>query len=105
MAKKPREERQGGVLEKTRPKTDKPKQWKVLIHNDDYSTMDFVVDVLESVFNLSPAESYRVMMKVHQEGVGVAGIFAYEVAETKVAQVHERAKVEGHPLRASMEEE
>ena len=98
-------ERKGEVLEKTRSKTDKPKLYKVVLHNDDYTTMDFVVLVLESIFNKSPAEAYRVMMQVHTGGAGIAGVYSYEVAETKVALVHENAKEAGHPLRCSMEPE
>ncbi len=97
--------RQGEVLEKTRPKTDKPKLYKVLIHNDDYTTMDFVVVILEMVFNKSPAEAHRVMMNVHTGGIGVAGVYPYDVAETKVAMTHETANEAGHPLRCSMEPE
>lgn len=67
--------------------------------------MDFVVEVLEEVFSRSPAEAYRVMMHVHQRGVGVAGVYPFEIAETKAAQVHERAREEGYPLRASVEDE
>jgi len=98
-------ERGGEVLEKTRRKTDKPKLYKVLLHNDDYTTMEFVVVVLESIFGKSPAEAYRVMMNVHTSDVGIAGIYSYEVAETKVALTHETAKEAGHPLRCSMEPE
>ncbi len=97
--------RQGEVLEKTRQKTDKPKLYKVLIHNDDYTTMDFVVVILEMVFNKSPAEAYRVMMNVHTGGIGVAGVYPYDVAETKVAMTNETANEAGHPLRCSMEPE
>ncbi len=97
--------RQGEVLEKTRQKTDKPKLYKVLIHNDDYTAMDFVVDILEMIFNKSPAEAYRVMMNVHTGGIGVAGVYPYEVAETKVAMTHDTANDAGHPLRCSMEPE
>ncbi len=96
-------DRRGEVLEKTREKTGKPPLWKVLLHNDDYTTMDFVVQVLESIFNKSPVEAYRVMMHVHTRGVGMAGVYSHEVAETKVAMVHERAEASGNPLRASME--
>lgn len=97
--------RQGEVLEKTRKKTDTPKLYKVLLHNDDYTTMEFVVIVLESIFNKSPAEAYRVMMHVHTGGVGIAGVYSYEVAETKVALTHSAAKEAGHPLRCSIEPE
>ncbi len=98
-------QRQGEVLEKTRQKTDKPKLYKVILHNDDYTTMDFVIIVLESIFKKSPAEAYRVMMHVHTRGAGIAGVYAYEVAETKVALAHDYAKEAGHPLRCSMEPE
>jgi ATP-dependent Clp protease adaptor protein ClpS len=99
------QKREGGVAEKTRPRTVEPKLYRVLLHNDDYTTMEFVISVLESVFGKSPAEAYRVMMHVHTQGVGVAGIYPFEVAETKVAMVLERAKDSGHPLRCSMEPE
>ncbi len=77
----------------------------MLLHNDDYTSMDFVVDILESVFGKSPAEAYRIMMLVHRTGVGVAGIYTHEVAETKVAEVRELAREAGYPLKASLEEE
>ena len=97
--------RQGGIAEKTRKKTDTPKLYKVLLHNDDYTTMEFVVMILEQIFNKSPAEAHRVMMHVHTGGVGIAGVYSHEVAETKVALTHEAAKREGHPLRCSIEPE
>jgi ATP-dependent Clp protease adaptor protein ClpS len=93
------------VLEKTQPKTRKPPLYRVLLHNDDYTTMQFVVEVLESVFHKSPAEAHRIMMHVHTRGHGVCGLYTHEVAETKVAAVHDRAKEQGFPLRASLEEE
>jgi ATP-dependent Clp protease adaptor protein ClpS len=97
--------REGGIAEKTRPKTEEPKLYKVLLHNDDYTTMEFVISILESVFTKSPAEAYRIMMQVHTEGTGIAGIYPFEVAETKVVMVDERAKEAGHPLRCSIEPE
>lgn len=97
--------REGGVAEKTRPKTEEPKLYKVLLHNDDYTTMEFVVSILESVFAKSPAEAYRIMMHVHTQGLGIAGVYPFEVAETKVALVEERAREAGHPLRCSIEPE
>jgi ATP-dependent Clp protease adaptor protein ClpS len=97
--------REGGVAEKTRPKIDLPKLYKVLLHNDDYTTMEFVVAILESVFAKSPAEAFRVMMHVHTQGIGIAGVYPFEVAETKVDMVEERAKEAGHPLRCSLEPE
>lgn len=99
-------ERKSGeqVVEKTRPKTKKPQLFRVILHNDDYTTMQFVVEVLEDVFHKSPAEAFRIMMSVHTTGHGVCGAYPYEVAETKVSLVHDRAQASGFPLRASMEE-
>ena len=94
----------GEVLEKTRPRAKQPTLFNVLLHNDDYTTMQFVVDVLETVFHKSPAEAFRVMMHVHTRGKGLCGAYPYEVAETKVSQVHDRARSQGFPLLASMEE-
>jgi ATP-dependent Clp protease adaptor protein ClpS len=93
------------VLEKTRSKTKKPPLFRVILHNDDYTTMQFVVEILEAVFNKSPAEAHRIMMHVHTRGHGVCGLYTHEVAETKVSEVHERARENGVPLRASFEEE
>lgn len=95
---------EGEVLEKTKPKTKRPPLYKVILHNDDYTTMQFVVEVLESIFHKSPAEAHRVMMHVHTRGFGVCGVYPYEVAETRVGLVHDRAREQGYPLRASMEE-
>lgn len=92
------------VLEKTKRKVKKPELYKVILHNDDYTTMQFVVDILEGVFNKSPAEAFRIMMHVHTRGHGICGSYSYEIAETKVSMVHDRAKESGFPLRASMEE-
>lgn len=75
-----------------------------MLHNDDYTTMQFVIEVLEQVFSKSPAQAFRIMMHVHTQGHGVCGAYPFEVAETKVSLVHDRAKGAGFPLRASMEE-
>jgi ATP-dependent Clp protease adaptor protein ClpS len=93
------------VIEKPRAKTKKPKLYKVILHNDDYTTMDFVVHILETVFNKSTVEAFRIMLQVHVQGRGMAGAYTFEVAETKVAAVHDLAQRSGFPLRASMEEE
>jgi ATP-dependent Clp protease adaptor protein ClpS len=95
---------EGDVLERTRPRTRKPRLYRVILHNDDYTTMEFVIEVLEGVFNKSPSEAFRIMMLVHTRGFGMCGAYPYEVAETKVGLVHDRAKESGYPLRASMEE-
>ena len=82
----------------------KPKMFKVLLINDDYTTMDFVVAILETVFKKSPAEAVRVMLQVHQRGHGVCGIFSRQIAESKIKIVHDKAREEGYPLRCTMEE-
>lgn len=93
------------VLERTRQETKKPELFKVFLLNDDYTTMDFVVDILESVFHKQPAEAFRIMMQVHTQGKGLCGVYPHEVAETKVETVVERAREQGFPLRAAMEPE
>ena len=102
----PRESPQTGdaVKERLEPKKQEPPQYKVVLLNDDYTTMDFVVHVLEHVFQKSPAEAYRIMMAVHLQGRGVAGVYPWEVAETKVDVVTEMARDAGFPLRAVAEE-
>ena len=81
-----------------------PRQFKVLLHNDDYTTMDFVVEVLMSIFGKSEAEALAIMLNVHEKGTGVCGIYTAEVAETKVHLVHQLARKKSFPLRCSMEE-
>ena len=83
---------------------EEPKLFKVLLHNDNYTTMDFVVHVLETIFYKSSAEATQIMLNVHQKGVGVCGIYTYDVAESKVTQVHMLAKQNQFPLKSSMEE-
>ena len=83
---------------------DEPRMYKVLLHNDDYTTMDFVVQVLESVFYKPPAEAAQIMLNVHEKGIGVCGIYTAEIAETKVAMVAHMAKQRGFPLKCSMED-
>ena len=92
-----------GVATKTRTKTKKPTPYKVLMLNDDYTPMEFVVHVLQSFFRLSLEDATRVMLHVHQKGVGVCGIFSYEVAETKVTQVMDFARQNQHPLQCTLE--
>lgn len=99
------ERRQTGVMLKARPKTKKPSMYKVLILNDDYTPMEFVVHVLERFFNKNRQEATDIMLHVHRRGVGVCGIYTYEVAETKVAQVMDFARANEQPLQCTMEKE
>ena len=92
-----------GVATKTRAKPKKPSQYKVLMLNDDYTPMEFVVIVLKRFFRMDMEEATRVMLQVHQRGVGVCGIFPYEVAETKVNQVMDFARQNQHPLQCTLE--
>ena len=96
----------GAVKERITPKTEKqePTRFKVVLLNDDYTTMEFVIHVLEDVFQQSPAEAYRVMMHVHINGRGIAGVYPWEIAETKVATVTAMAREAGYPLKAVLEE-
>ena len=102
MARKP--DTGGEVLEKTRTKTRQPDLFRVILHNDDYTTMEFVIRILETVFNKETPEAYRIMLQVHHDGQGVCGSYPFEIAETKVETVHDMARQEGFPLRASLEE-
>lgn len=94
-----------GVATRTRAKTKKPSMYRVLILNDDYTPMEFVVYVLERFFGRSREEATRIMLHVHQHGVGVCGVYSYEVAETKVAQVLDLARRNEHPLQCTMEKD
>jgi len=94
----------GGVKERVERKTQEPALFSVVLLNDDYTPMQFVVDVLEQVFQKSPAEAYHIMMQVHLNGRGVAGIYPWDVAETKVDTLLTRARSEGHPLQATIED-
>jgi ATP-dependent Clp protease adaptor protein ClpS len=94
-----------GVVVKPRPKTKKPSMYKVLMLNDDYTPMEFVVHVLESFFGKSREEATRIMLHVHQRGVGVCGVYTYEIAETKVTQVIDYARKHQHPLQCTLEKE
>ncbi len=92
-----------GLATKTRSKTKKPTPYKVLMLNDDYTPMEFVVHTLQHFFKMSLEDATRVMLHVHQKGVGVCGIFSYEVAETKVTQVMDYARQNQHPLQCTLE--
>ncbi len=94
-----------GVVTKARPKTKKPAMYKVLMLNDDYTPMEFVVHVLERFFSKSHEEATQIMLHVHRRGVGICGVFTYEVAETKVTQVMDLAKQHQHPLQCTIEKD
>lgn len=100
-----RRDGQTGVIVETAPKTKKPSMYKVLLLNDDYTPMEFVVHVLQRFFRMSLDDATRVMLHVHQRGVGVCGVFTFEVAETKVAQVIDFARKHQHPLQCTHEKE
>lgn len=94
-----------GLITKTRPKTKRPNLYKVLLLNDDYTPMEFVVHVLERFFKKNRQEATSIMLHVHQKGVGICGVYTYEVAETKVGQVTDFARQHQHPLQCTMEKE
>ena len=94
-----------GVATAIKKKVKRPPLYKVLLHNDDYTTMEFVIYVLQSIFGKSESEATAVMLKVHKEGHGVCGVFTYEIAETKAQKVTELAKEEDHPLLCTVEPE
>ena len=92
-----------GVATKTRPKTKKPSMYRVLLMNDDYTPQEFVVMILMGIFKKSQEEAFTIMMHVHQKGIGTCGVYTFEVAETKVAQVMDAAKRNQHPLQCTLE--
>jgi ATP-dependent Clp protease adaptor protein ClpS len=94
-----------GIVTKTRPKTKKPSLYKVLLLNDDFTPMEFVVLVLQRFFNKGHEDATRIMLHVHHKGVGICGVYTYEVAETKVTQVMDFSRQHGHPLQCTMEKE
>jgi ATP-dependent Clp protease adaptor protein ClpS len=98
-------EREDGVVTEERPRTQTPRRYRVLLHNDDFTTMEFVVEVLVRYFRKAVTEANRVMLEVHHRGVGVAGVFTREIAETKIAQVTDAARERGYPLLLTMEPE
>ncbi len=97
--------RQTGLLLKPRPKTRKPNMYRVLLLNDDYTPMEFVVHILERFFNKNRQEATDIMLHVHRRGVGICGVFTYEIAETKMAQVMDFARANEQPLQCTMEKE
>ena len=94
-----------GLATKAIPKTKKPKMFKVMLLNDDYTPMEFVVHILERYFGTSGSQAYELMMVVHQKGLAVVGVFSHDIAETKVMQVTELARKHQHPLQCTMEKE
>jgi ATP-dependent Clp protease adaptor protein ClpS len=94
----------GEVKERIREETKEPSHYNVIVLNDDYTPMQFVMDVMESVFQKSPAEAYRITMHVHLNGRGLAGVYPWEVAETKVDTLLSLAREAGHPLQATIED-
>ncbi len=93
------------IKSEQRVRAQRPRRWRVLLHNDDYTTMEFVIDVLKRHFGKNDAEAMHVMLKVHHEGIGIAGIYPRDTAETKVELVTEEAREEGMPLRVTAEPE
>lgn len=101
----PRHEGDTVVLTKPKVKPKKPSRYRVLLHNDDYTPMEFVVYLLEKFFNKDREQATRIMLHVHQKGIGVCGVYTREVAETKVTQVMDTARRNEHPLKCTMEKE
>ena len=101
----PKRERDQGVATEERKKSKRPDRYKVLLYNDDYTPMDFVVSILVQVFGKSPAAATQIMLSVHRAGLGIAGVYVREIAETKVATVHRLAEERGYPLRSGTEKE
>lgn len=104
MAKKPSQQEQSWEGVAVRPKIKKPSLYKVIMLNDDFTPMDFVVSLLKSFFNKTQQEATEIMMQIHQEGVGVCGVYTFEVAEMKASQVVEAARRSQHPLRCEIEQ-
>lgn len=101
---KENEAEHGTLVAEREPDTKRPPMYKVLLLNDDYTPMDFVVGILKQYFHKTTEQATKVMLQVHYDGAGVAGIFRAEIAETKVSQVNHHAKESGHPLMCTMEE-
>jgi ATP-dependent Clp protease adaptor protein ClpS len=102
---RPLREREDGVATQRRKQVARPPKFKVILFNDDYTPMEFVVDILEQIFGKGPTEATQLMLQIHNTGMGIAGVYVLEVAETKVANVHLLAEGRGYPLRAGVEKE
>ena len=98
-------ELQGAILTEDVTETKEPPRYKVLLHNDDYTTMEFVVSILQNIFHRSKQDATKIMLNVHNDGVGIAGVYSREICETKIAIVHELAKKNEYPLRCTLEKE
>ena len=105
MTNKPEDDNDQDVLVDTRAKTERPPLYKVMLLNDDYTPMEFVVMVLERFFGMNQTQAFEIMLTVHKKGLAVVGVFSHEVAETKVAQVMDFARQHQHPLQCTMEKE
>jgi ATP-dependent Clp protease adaptor protein ClpS len=105
MSDKENDDGDVGVAVETRTQTKRPPMYKVLLLNDDYTPMEFVVHVLERFFGVTHAQAFELMLTVHKKGMAVVGVFSYEIAETKVAQVMDFARKHQHPLQCTMEKE
>lgn len=99
------QQREGGLATRTRPRVQRPQRYKVLLFNDDFTPMEFVVAILEQLFGKGPSAATAIMLQIHNSGLGVAGVYVLELAETKVATVHRMAEERGYPLRAGTEKE
>jgi ATP-dependent Clp protease adaptor protein ClpS len=104
MAARRDEQTDSAIQDRAELKTEEPKLFNVILLNDDYTTMEFILQILETLFQKSPAEAFRIMMHVHRNGRGLAGVYTWEVAETKADQVAALAAEAGYPLRATIEE-
>ena len=96
---------EGGLATETRKKVARPDKYKVLLYNDDFTPMEFVVMILQKIFGKGPSAATQIMLQIHRSGLGVAGVYLLEVAETKVSAVHKQAESRGYPLRAGLEKE
>ena len=97
------DQREGSVFTEDVSQTKEPRLYKVLLHNDDYTSMEFVIAILETVFHKSTNDATKIMLNVHNEGLGIAGVYTREICETKISVVHQLAKKNEFPLRCSME--
>jgi len=104
MSDRPLEDHDIGVVTETEREVKLPPMYKVLLHNDDYTTMEFVVQVLQSVFHKTAADATQIMLHIHRSGIGVAGVYTQEIAETKVSTVEAMARQHEYPLKCTMEE-